>query len=186
MAVWNTPPSAGGGGVSSVHAMPSFQSGAPAALGVVNQFSACTNIAGNCREVPDVSADAGTPFATYCTEGGREGCDPGGWTGFGGTSLAAPIWGAFFALANTSPACSSKRIGFANPALYAIAGGAGYASAFGDVTQGNNDLGDQNGLYPAGAGYDLATGLGTPIAGAGTGGGAGLADQSARPPAPCR
>ena len=97
---------------------------------------ACTNIAGNCREVPDVAANAGTPFATYCTESGRDGCDPGGWTGFGGTSLAAPIWGAFFALANASPACSSKRIGFANPALYAIAGGAGYASAFGDVTAG--------------------------------------------------
>lgn len=173
--VWNTPTGAGGGGVSSVHAMPSFQSGAPAALGVVNQFSSCGNTSANCREVPDVAADAGTPFATYCTEGGRDGCDPGGWTGFGGTSLASPIWGALFALANTSPACASKRIGFANPALYAIAGGAGYATAFGDVTEGNNDLGFQNGLYPAGPGYDLATGLGTPIAGGGTGG--GLVDQ---------
>jgi subtilase family serine protease len=177
---WNDqspPASAGGGGVSSVHAMPSFQSSASAGLGVVNQFSACGNTSANCREVPDVAADAGTPFATYCTEGGRDGCDPGGWTGFGGTSLAAPIWGALFALANTSPACSSKRIGFANPALYAIAGGAGGAAAFGDVTSGNNDLGFQNGLYPAGPGYDLATGLGTPIAGAGTGAGAGLVDQ---------
>ena len=95
---------------------------------------------GNCREVPDVAANAGTPFATYCTESGRDGCDAGGWTGFGGTSLSSPIWGAFFALANASPACASKRIGFANPSLYAIAGGAGYASAFTDVTQGNNDL----------------------------------------------
>ncbi len=175
--VWNTPTGAGGGGVSSVHPMPSFQSAAPAALGVVNQFSGCGNTSANCREVPDVAADAGTPFATYCTEGGRDGCDPGGWTGFGGTSLAAPIWGAFFALANTSPACSSKRIGFANPALYAIAGGAGYATAFADVTDGNNDLGFQNGLYPAGPAYDLATGLGTPIAGGGAGTGGGLVDQ---------
>ncbi|HVP75275.1 MAG TPA: protease pro-enzyme activation domain-containing protein [Gaiellaceae bacterium] len=178
--VWNessAPPAAGGGGVSSVNAMPSYQSGAAAAIGVVNQFSGCSNAPGNCREVPDVAADAGTYFATYCTESGREGCDPGGWTGFGGTSLAAPIWGAFFALANASPACASKRIGFANPALYAIAGGAGYASAFTDVTQGNNDLGFQNGLYPAGPGYDLATGLGTPIAGSGTGTGSGLVDQ---------
>ncbi len=177
--VWNDqapPASAGGGGVSSVHAMPSFQSDAPAALGVVNQYSSCGNTSANCREVPDVAADAGTPFATYCTEGGRDGCDRGGWTGFGGTSLAAPIWGALFALANTSPACASKRIGFANPALYAIAGGAGFATAFGDITTGNNDLGFQNGLYPAGPGYDLASGLGTPIAGAGTGGG-GLVDQ---------
>jgi subtilase family serine protease len=176
--VWNTPNSgATGGGVSTLQAMPGYQSGAPAALGVVTTFSTCGNSTGRCREVPDVAAYAAPSFATYCTEGGRDGCDPGGWTGFGGTSLAAPIWGSLFALANASPACASKRIGFANPALYAIAGGAGYAGAFTDVTQGNNDLGYQNGLYPAGPGYDLATGLGTPIAGAGTGGGGGLVDQ---------
>ena len=175
--VWNTPTGAGGGGVSSVNAMPGYQSGAAATLGVVNQFSHCGNSTGNCREVPDVAADAGSFFATYCTESGRDGCDPDGWTGFGGTSLASPIWGAFFALANASPACASKRIGFANPALYAVAGGAGYASAFTDVTQGNNDLGFQNGLYPAGPGYDLASGLGTPIAGSGTGADNGLVDQ---------
>ncbi|HXY80086.1 MAG TPA: protease pro-enzyme activation domain-containing protein [Gaiellaceae bacterium] len=180
--VWNdssNPPAAGGGGVSSVNAMPGYQSSAAATLGVVNQYSHCSNGTGNCREVPDVAADAGSFFATYCTESGREGCDPDGWTGFGGTSLAAPIWGAFFALANASPACASKRIGFANPALYAIAGagGAGYAGAFTDVMQGNNDLGFQNGLYPAGPGYDLATGLGTPIAGGGTGTDNGLVDQ---------
>jgi len=176
--VWNTPTGAGGGGVSSVQAMPSYQSGAAAGLGVVNQFSGCSNGSGNCREVPDVAANAGTPFATYCTESGHDGCDPGGWTGFGGTSLASPIWGAFFALANASPACASKRIGFANPSLYAIAGGSGYGSAFTDVTEGNNDLlGSQNGLYAALPSYDLATGLGTPIAGAGTGTGSGLVDQ---------
>ena len=156
--------------------MPSYQSSAPAALGVV-QPGTCTVSPGGCREVPDVAADAGTPFATYCTEGGRDGCDTNGWTGFGGTSLAAPIWGSIFALANASPACASKRIGFANPTLYAIAGGGGYAAAFTDVTTGNNDLGFQGGVYAARPGYDLATGLGTPIAGAGTGGGGGLVDQ---------
>jgi subtilase family serine protease len=174
--VWNTPTGAGGGGVSSVESMPSYQSSAPAALGVV-QPGTCTVSPGGCREVPDVAADAGTPFATYCTEGGRDGCDTNGWTGFGGTSLAAPIWGSIFALANASPACASKRIGFANPTLYAIAGGGGYAAAFTDVTTGNNDLGFQGGVYAARPGYDLATGLGTPIAGAGTGGGGGLVDQ---------
>ncbi|HEY5058551.1 MAG TPA: protease pro-enzyme activation domain-containing protein [Gaiellaceae bacterium] len=169
--VWNTPTGAGGGGISSMQPMPSYQSAAAASLGGAQSCN------GSCREVPDVAADAGTPFATYCTESGRDGCDANGWTGFGGTSLASPIWAAIFALANSSPACASKRIGFANPALYAIAGGAGYASAFGDVTTGNNDLGFQGGIYAARAGYDLATGLGTPIAGAGTGGGGGLVDQ---------
>ena len=70
--VWNTPTGAGGGGVSSVHAMPSFQSGAPAALGVVNQFSSCGNTSANCREVPDVAADAGTAVCDLL-HGGRPG-----------------------------------------------------------------------------------------------------------------
>jgi subtilase family serine protease len=171
--VWNTPTGAGGGGVSSVEPLPSYQSATAAALGVQSQT--CN---GSCREVPDVAADAGTPFATYCTEGGRDGCDAGGWTGFGGTSLSAPIWASLFALANASPACASKRIGFANPTLYAIAGGPDYSTAFSDITTGNNDLHNfQGGVYAARPGYDLATGLGTPIAGAGTGGGGGLVDQ---------
>jgi subtilase family serine protease len=185
-SAWNTTTGAGGGGVSSLNQMPSYQSGAAPALGVVGQYSTCASGAGNCREVPDVSADAGTPFATFCTEGGRDGCDSAGWTGFRGTSLAAPVWGAIFALADTSQACTSHRIGFANPLLYAIAGGTGYASAFTDVTQGNNDLGYHGGLYTAAAGYDLATGLGTPITGGGTGTDSGLVDQlcGVAPPVP--
>jgi hypothetical protein len=40
-----------------------------------------------------------------------------------------------------------------------------YAGHFNDVTVGNNDItGANGGLYPAGAGYDMATGLGTPNA----------------------
>jgi subtilase family serine protease len=184
-AVWNLAGAAGGGGVSSLNPMPSYQSDAAPALGVVGQYSTCASGAGNCREVPDVSADAGTPFATFCTESGRGGCD-GGWTGFKGTSLASPVWGAIFALADTSQACTSHRIGFANPLLYAIAGGTGYASAFTDVTQGNNDLGFHGGLYAAAPGYDLATGLGTPITGSGTGTDSGLVDQlcGVAPPVP--
>jgi subtilase family serine protease len=185
-AVWNLAGAAGGGGVSSLNPMPSYQSGAAPALGVVGQYSTCASGAGNCREVPDVSADAGTPFATFCTEGGRGGCDSSGWTGFRGTSLAAPVWGAIFALADTSQICTAHRIGFANPLLYAIAGGTGYASAFTDVTQGNNDLGFNGGLYTAAPGYDLATGLGTPITGSGTGTDSGLVDQlcGVAPPVP--
>ncbi len=56
-------------------------------------------------------------------------------------------------------------IGFANPLLYTAAG-AQYASDFTDVTSGTNDYtpdGYNGGLYPAGPGYDMATGLGTPL-----------------------
>jgi len=46
------------------------------------------------------------------------------------------------------------------PALYAAAGGANYT----DITSGNNDYTDTNGGdYPAVAGFDAASGLGTPI-----------------------
>ncbi len=47
---------AGGGGISTTFAMPSYQQ----ALGVVSGSSGtpCANAGGDCREVPDVSADA--------------------------------------------------------------------------------------------------------------------------------
>ena len=89
----------------------------------------------------------------------------GKWGPWGGTSLSAPLWAAFTALADDSSACGGRTIGFANPALYQAA--ATDPSAFNDVTAGNNDLSGHNGgLYAAGPGYDLATGLGTPNAGA--------------------
>ncbi len=201
---WNTGihaanPGAGGGGVSSIWPMPAYQADAPGTLGVVGSSAACPSIAttsgtnGDCREVPDVSADAGDPIAIYCTIDRPKLCTAGGWTPLDGTSAAAPIWAALFALADASPACAATgALGFANPALYAIAGGSGYSAAFHDVTSGDNDLTRTNhGRYAAAAGYDLATGLGTPIAGSGTDGGliAGLcsagpraADQAGLPP----
>ena len=61
--------------------------------------------------------------------------------------------------------CHSSPVGFANPALYRAAGVA-YGSIFSDITSGNNDgIGANGGRYPAGPGFDMATGLGTPIAG---------------------
>ena len=196
--VWNTTlsspePGAGGGGVSSLWPMPAYQSSSAPSLDVVGPYARClpnssvgldaqpgktgAASAGNCREVPDVSANAGTPFATYCTIGSTSGsaaaslCSAAGWTPLGGTSAAAPIWAALFALTDSSPACAtSGPVGFANPALYAIAGSPSYATSFTDITTGSNDLVGHNGSrYPATAGYNLAAGLGTPIAGSGTG-----------------
>jgi subtilase family serine protease len=80
------------------------------------------------------------------------------------SSGATPLWGAVFALANASSVCQGLRIGFANPLLYNAAA-TSYSSAFNDVLVGNNDFtGTNAGRYPAGAGYDMATGLGTPNA----------------------
>jgi hypothetical protein len=44
-----------------------------------------------------------------------------------------------------------------------VAGGSSYAKSFNDITSGNNDDTHTNGgLFPAGTGFDMASGLGTP------------------------
>jgi subtilase family serine protease len=172
--VWNenTPlgnHGASGGGLSSIFGMPSYQSGAAAGLGVINASSAGQTICGMayCREAPDVSADADplTGYSIYYE---------GAWQTGNGTSAASPLWAAFTALTNALPACRGRDVGFANPALYAI-GGSAYAANFNDITgaipfsgyAANNDYtGAGNGEYPTTAGYDMTTGLGTPIGGA--------------------
>lgn len=171
-AVWNDGSTVGasGGGVSSFWPMPGYQAQAPPFLHVINGNSSGANCAassGDCREVPDVSAD-GDPAAGYMIYWNGSGdagvTQPKGWQAVGGTSAAAPVWAALIALANGSSQCAGTPIGFANPALYFAAGSA-YGSNFNDITMGNNDMtGLNGGLYPAGSGYDMATGLGSPNA----------------------
>ena len=145
---------AGGGGISSVWPMPSWQSG----KGVTNSFSSsapCSGGTTDCREVPDVSASADSTY-------GYLNYYNGSWSGSGGTSGAAPLWAAVVALA--SQACGTTTgLGPLNPTIYAL--GASSPGDFNDVTSGNNDLTNtNNGDYPATTGYDLATGWGTPTA----------------------
>lgn len=171
--VWNEsksspqPAGSGGGGVSSFWTMPSFQSGAPSSLNVINKNSSGTQCkAGTgkyCREEPDVSANADplSGYMIYFTGTGGI-----GWTPIGGTSAASPLWAAFLALTNADPACKGP-VGFTNPALYAVAAKS-YKTTFNDITSGNNDYtpsGYTGGLYPAGTAYDMASGLGSPIGG---------------------
>jgi subtilase family serine protease len=136
--VWNDGAGggAGGGGVSTFWATPSYQS-------AVNS--------GGAREVPDVSADADedTGYVIFYD---------GSWGAIGGTSAAAPLWAAFTALADSSSACSAGPVGLANPALYGASGD------LTDITSGNNTYDGVTG-FSAGGGYDLASGLGTPDAG---------------------
>ncbi|HUA05162.1 MAG TPA: protease pro-enzyme activation domain-containing protein [Solirubrobacteraceae bacterium] len=172
--VWNDGATVGasGGGVSSFWPMPGYQSQAASFLHVINANSSgatCAATSGDCREVPDVSAD-GDPATGYMIYwNGNNDAGPGqpsGWQAVGGTSAAAPAWAALIALANASARCAGTPIGFANPALYYAAGTA-YGSDFDDITSGNNDMtGLNSGLYPAGSGYDMATGLGSPNAAA--------------------
>jgi subtilase family serine protease len=185
--VWNNGPAldaadeggAGGGGLSTLWLMPSYQTGAAASLGVINSESQgltdtagaiCSGAADDsnppviespayyCREVPDVtaSADPYYGFTVYYD---------GAWTSVGGTSGAAPIWSALFADADSAPSCHARPIGFANPALYKLASSRRYSSDFNDITSGSNDEGVSNGTYfNAKTGYDMASGLGSPVA----------------------
>jgi subtilase family serine protease len=171
--VWNDDAGASGGGMSSDWAMPAYQSDAPAALQVIKAYSSnkpCGMPTGYCREVPDVAGDADPSTGLLIYLGAM-----GGWSYFGGTSIAAPLWAAVATLADAWPTCRAHPVGFLNPSLYFIAGEgpSEYASAFDEVTKGDNHLAQFPDLwqYPATPGYDLATGLGTPIAANALGGG---------------
>jgi hypothetical protein len=165
---------ASGGGVSKAWAMPSYQSAASPALGVVNAFSPTGGCgAAACRETPDVSAlgDRDTGTVVYANS---RAATPVGWQTDGGTSAAAPIWAALTALTNVQPSCRGLSVGQINPSLYALAG-ADYGAYFRDVTAPDpttgrtyNDTsnGLHTGVYPAGPGYDMDSGLGSPLAGA--------------------
>ncbi|HLH66642.1 MAG TPA: protease pro-enzyme activation domain-containing protein [Solirubrobacteraceae bacterium] len=164
-------PGAGGGGISTLWPMPPAQADAAASLHVrspLSSGSTCGDPAGLCREVPDVSADAdpASGYLVYWNGSGSVAGSPAGWQAMGGTSGAAPVWAALLALADASARCSQSPVGYADPALYRAAS-ADYTAYFNDVTSGDNDFtGATGGLYPAGPGYDMATGLGTPRAAA--------------------
>jgi hypothetical protein len=153
-----------GGGLSKKFAMPSYQSSAASSLGVINGNSKASPSpcgASLCREVPDVSADASAATGYVVFTENK-------WGVSGGTSAATPLWAAFASLVNASAACHGTPIGFANPALYSIAGSS-YLSNFHDVVEPDLFTGRANnnptgtGLYPVGPGYDMTTGIGTPI-----------------------
>jgi subtilase family serine protease len=161
--LWNDSPKwgAGGGGISEHFPMPSYQRQAAPALGVLNDLSTGDTCGfAYCRQVPDVAADASgeTGYVVF---------SEGVWWENGGTSAVAPLWAALATLVNASPACQGHSIGFANPALYAVAGSA-YAANFRDITSVKPDgmpttnRFDAAKPFPAKAGYDMASGLGTP------------------------
>jgi subtilase family serine protease len=141
-------PSAGGGGMSSVFARPSYQNGV---AGVV----------GEQRGVPDVALNAAHRGAVLVYEGFHPG-HPGYYLGWG-VSEAVPEFAAIAAIADQA---AGHRLGLLNPLLYRLA--AAHAPGLVDVTTGNNTVAfEQDGSthtvhgWNAGPGYDLASGLGT-------------------------
>jgi len=156
-----------GGGVSVLFTKPSWQTG----TGVP---------ADGARDVPDVAMDAAyihDPYL-YCSSDiastGVSGSCSSGFldstgkvlTTAGGTSFAAPIFAGIVALINQKQNSSGQ--GLINPTLYSLASSSTvYASAFHDITTGNNDCSAGSSYclittgYSAGTGYDQVTGLGT-------------------------
>lgn len=142
-------PTGSGGGISSVFALPSWQQGL---AGVISGG----------RNVPDVALDA-NPLSGAALYIGETGFGPSGATGWnvlfnpiGGTSLACPL---FSAAVTEIDQVHNGRAGFADGKLYGIWKSKGYGTAikpyFHDITVGDN------GLYFAGKGYDLVTGIGS-------------------------
>ena len=159
---------AGGGGVSSRWCMPSYQD-QPDLPGLVSPDSEaaptdCGTKRPYMRQVPDVSADSDpvTGYVTYWD---------GSWQGGeGGTSAATPLWAAAAALIDSSPYCadygSTDATGTLSATLYAIADSDYYSIALSDVTRGSNSYAPSSyagPLYHATKGYDMASGLGTPL-----------------------
>ncbi len=145
LACGNPTGGSSGGYSTNGFAIPGYQQ----LKGVINRLNDGST---TLRNVPDVAAEADCDNY-YCANGSCQG-------GVGGTSLSAPRWAGFLALANEQ--ANGAAIGFLNPTIYGDRqGGPGYDSAFHDITSGSNN----NGLgttYDAVRGYDLVTGWGSP------------------------
>jgi subtilase family serine protease len=169
--------SASGGGASTLIARPSWQSGV---TGIPS---------GSYRLVPDVAlySSPNYPGYLFCTSD-TSAWSPGGVgvaaqqascnSGFrdsstsdltvaGGTSFATPIFAGMVAILNQKLNYPTGQ-GLINPTLYTLAANsATYASAFHDITSGNNDCTagstycSSSAGFSAGTGYDEVTGLGS-------------------------
>jgi len=148
----------GGGGFSGVIPMPNWQKQKveaylrnPAANLPPSRLYTPTG-----RAYPDISALAGevNPYLVSYVGGQM-------YSGVAGTSAATPVVAGMIAQINNARMAAGKpAVGYLNPALYAAD-----ADVFHDVTSGKNSH-DQTTNTPYGftaiAGWDAATGLGTP------------------------
>jgi kumamolisin len=183
--VWNETAAnegAGGGGISDVFAVPSFQAnaGVPARAagsgggrkhpGTGAAASDGTGASAAASDGTGVSAAAsdGTGTSAAASAGGRGVPDVAGnadpVTGYqifsgghgqvvGGTSAVAPLWAA---LVSRLAEATGQRFGLIQTLLYAGVTPGAAVGGFNDITSGNN------GAYTAGPGWDACSGLGSP------------------------
>jgi subtilase family serine protease len=139
---------AGGGGVSTIYSKPNWQT----ASGVPNDGK---------RDVPDFSLTAaGHDGYLICLFAS---CSSGQFFfSVGGTSASSPAAAAAGIMALVNQKMKGQPQGMANYVFYRLASIPG---VYHDITKGDNKVPDANAQYTvgysAGAGYDLATGLGS-------------------------
>lgn len=150
---WNDQFGSSNGGYSTLFKRPAFQDG------FVNSAY---------RGVPDVAYSGDVNNGLLIAWSGGVAANEGTFYLFGGTSAGSPQWAAITALADQQ---DQRPVGYLNDKLYSLAHGPEYSYVFHDITSGDNtvSLTDANGNtlniagYPATAGWDAVTGLGTPI-----------------------
>ncbi|MGD0137608.1 MAG: hypothetical protein ABSD28_01940 [Tepidisphaeraceae bacterium] len=137
-----SPSSAGGGGISADESQPAYQNGN------VNGISS------SYRTIPDVAMDADPNSGVFAVDTYYTG--PGYALEVGGTSLACPMWAGLISIADQGRALygmgSLDGPSQTLPLLYNLP-----AADFHDITSGYNG-------FNAGPGYDLVTGIGSPVA----------------------
>jgi len=152
--------SGSGGGISAFESIPGYQN---SYRGPVYGAASISALTGGKRATPDVAAvaDPNTGVAVYDTAGYGYGGQTG-WFQVGGTSLATPVWAALLAVVDQQRASAgapdlSLGANDGTSPIYSIA-----PRAFIDITSGSNGGCGTNCI--AVAGYDLVTGVGSPIA----------------------
>ncbi len=141
--------SGSGGGSSTVEAIPGYQSGY---TGAVFGASTISGLTGGRRGIPDVSFEA-NPSTGVSVFDSTSDQGQSGWFTLGGTSVGAPNWAGILAAGQAG----GKTALQGDSAIYS----GGYKTNLRDITSGTN--GSCGTDCTAGNGYDLVTGLGSPI-----------------------
>jgi subtilase family serine protease len=159
-AVFGTGPLGTGGGVSEYFKLPAYQRSVAGTIAAATGARASSSLP---RAIPDISMSGacnGAMTFYYSFPGAAA-----GWHLVCGTSEATPLFAGIVAL---SAQVAHHPLGLINPRLYELS--AHHAPGLVDITSGNNTVAFSQGNppvpytvpgYPAGPGYDLASGVGT-------------------------
>jgi len=138
------------GSFSAYNSVPTYQQG-------ITPYG--TQNTNSMRMAPDVSFVGATGTSVWVYDSYDFPSSP--WVGVSGTSVGTPCWAALFSIVDqgrvnsgSTPLTSSQAL----TTLYTQYTNGTYSYKFHDVIGGSNNS------YTAGAGYDLATGLGSPRA----------------------